>query len=184
MRKQRKDYKINPIEKTKAIARLGYNISLEKTRSSWSWGPKAQIYDDKASRLNKRGKIMWAVFHQTEHGEGQAGCYHDMVKDFAHPEQTLAEQKEQRLKHRNSRERRKSSSSPWGWYERRVHRKGAGLQESTFMIPIQPKNEERILQSVQAKYTNPLPGLLTRIIKYVRGHWGVLTLAKMESTMI
>ena len=42
-----------------------------------------------------------------------------------------------------------------------------------YAIPIQPRGEERVLQSLVAKYTNPNKFPSTRLIKFIRGHWGV-----------
>lgn len=41
-----------------------------------------------------------------------------------------------------------------------------------YSIPIKPNGDKRVLQSLQAKYTNPFMFPSTRIIKFVRGHWG------------
>lgn len=41
-----------------------------------------------------------------------------------------------------------------------------------YSIPIKPNGDKRVLQSLQAKYTNPFMFPSTRIIKFIRGHWG------------
>ena len=49
-----------------------------------------------------------------------------------------------------------------------------GINEGDkFSIPVKPQNDTRILQSLMAKYTNPMLCPATRIIKFIRGHWGV-----------
>ena len=51
---------------------------------------------------------------------------------------------------------------------------GRGLQVgNNYAIPVQPNGDERVLQSMIAKYTNPNKFPSTRLIKFVRGHWGI-----------
>ena len=44
--------------------------------------------------------------------------------------------------------------------------------DGTYSIPVRAGNDKRVLQSLQAKYTHPMAFPSTRIVKFIRGHWG------------
>lgn len=56
--------------------------------------------------------------------------------------------------------------------------RGKGIQQTAaggrqiYSIPCVPRGDSRQLVSMQAKYVDPLKFPSTRIIKYLRGHWG------------
>ena len=50
--------------------------------------------------------------------------------------------------------------------------RGRDNDDGTYSIPVRPGNDRRVLQSLQAKYTHPMAFPSTRIVKFIRGHWG------------
>lgn len=172
-----KDYKLNRPEKSNALHQMGMNIGGIKKDVAAAWGAAAQAHDDR-----ELAEVAWKTFLESKTASVQAadgsGTYqfdNNLVRQ-AFGRDAIGEAKRKNLEDQGFMRTGGGGKFKPYYVAGGILRggfTGKGRDHgNAFMIPIKPRNEKRILQSVLAKYTNPTSWPATRVVKYVRGHWG------------